>query len=163
MFSTENFSPNYAAPATASYGTLRQSRNNAAAEQAYASNARQFQAPQANRGLSADSKALQYRTNVESDQASVQGDAALNKTYLDQIKQNQDATLTQQSELAQQQAGKRDLMYGSSQQQQQFDLTKESDAMQQILADLSRNTQQRIGQVNRDSNMTKILLGGLIA
>ena len=53
-------------------------------------------------------------------------------------------------------------MYGSSQQQQQFDLTKESDIMQQILADLSRKGQQRVGQLNRDSNITKMILGGLI-
>ena len=161
MFSTEGFTPTYSAPATQSYGALRQSRNNAAADSAFQSSQRQFQAPEASRGLSAGSKALQYRAGIASDAQSAQGASALNKIYLDQVNQSQKAGLERQTGLAGERAGLRDLSYSAQKQQQEYDLTKESDVMQQLLATLSRSAQEQIGRTNRNSSLTYSILGNL--
>lgn len=161
MFSTNNFSPTYSQPALNSYGTLRQARNNAGADADFAANSRQFKAPAGDRGLSAGSKALQYRTAVTADAAKAQGAAAMNQTYLDQIKNSTDANLAYQTGAAGERAGIRGLGTQQQQQQQAFDLTKEQDAMSQLLANLSRKAQADIGRTNRNSSLTYSLLGNL--
>lgn len=157
MFTRDSFQPTYSGPMLASGETLRRSISDAGANQSFVGNQRAYRPM--TQGISAGSKAQQYRTNLMADtQAANAGD--YRSAYLDYLSGNANAQAAFDRNATQERDSLRRLLLDTDSTDRTSDLESREARYFQELKRKERLTNRRMGAAQRSSGIFGFL-GGL--
>jgi hypothetical protein len=154
MFTRGSFAPTYSGPMLASGETLRRAVSDAGANQSFVGNQRGYQ-PR-NKGVSAGSKAMQYRANMMADtQAASQG--GFQSAYLQHLTDNAQARSAFDRNASQERDSLRRLLLDTESVDRTSDLAQRQDQYFSELKRRERAAERRIGDYNRQGGIMGFL------